>query len=142
MSSLLEKLRSTRHLVLIGGAVAYLVAILALPVTHTCSLRQACLSPRCFGRSVPYCSGRTDVYGGSEASSEQNVREGDALSYDYACTACAYSLNCKTTQVHSGAVSTQLKIPCFAEPLPVTNAALRLEWTSSISLRAPPFTAS
>ena len=142
MSSLLEKRHSKRHVAGISGAIVYLVAILAVPITHTCSLSQACLSPCCFGGSERHCSGQTGVYGGTEASSKQNVHEGGALPYDSACTACVYSLCCKTTQVHCGTASIALKIPCFGEASPITNAVMRLEWSSSISSRAPPFTTS
>lgn len=126
----------------IAVAVAYLFITFTIPLSHTCNLHkadpQACHSNGTFH----CCSFESPVCTQSEFKLKKSSCRTESRLYHSFCEACVYSMNCRATEISSAAAPIIIEIPDFVQYSPDSRITKRLEWTSSIFLRAPPVSIS
>lgn len=125
-----------------AGAIVYLLATFAAPLTHTCHLHQSSLSTCDFNRA--HRSGCREAHGvgDTEPASKQESPGGGFLSYGHQCVACIHSNTSTATEVSSGVTLGMPDVPTRTASSPPWRPLKQPEWTSSIVLRAPPFATS
>jgi hypothetical protein len=138
MSTPMQKSLSSHKRVRIAGVIIYLVATFVVPLTHTCPSRWANLAFCEFHGAHQHPSGGPSAADPTDGMPQQGDHERTHSDYGYVCTACVHSYCCRSTEVRHGNGLIVPKIPVFAESVPTSHIVTRLQWSSSILLRAPP----
>lgn len=142
MYALLNKYVITQKVSRFAGAIVYLLATFAVPLTHTCHSHQSSLSTCDFNGT--HRSGCSEAHGSRDAepASKQGSPGGGFLSYGHQCIACIHFNTCTATEVSRGVNLGMRDVPTCIASSHASRPLKRPEWTSSIVLRAPPFATS
>jgi hypothetical protein len=138
MSGFLKKWETGHKTARVAIAVAYLFAIIATPLSHTCELGKACSKHSHFGNSGHHCSGEFCTNLRFDVALKQNNCAPKALSNQDLCMACLYSIVSKSTQINTGAALVSIEVSTSSQILPLSRVVKQSAWFSSIFLRAPP----
>lgn len=122
-------------------AIVYLFITFTVPISHTCNLNKAYLQA-CHSNGTFHCCSFAAVCTQPEFNLKQSSYNIKSGFHDSLCLACVYSMNCRATEISSAATPIIIGIPAFVQSLPDSRVTRRLEWTSSIILRAPPVSIS
>lgn len=123
-------------------AITYLSVTFTTPLVHTCNLHKA-YPQGCYSNGTFHCcSLETAVRTHPEFNLKQSSYNIESGCHNSLCSACVYSMNCRSTEISPATTPIIIAIPAFVQSLPDSKVARQFEWTSSIMLRAPPVSIS
>ena len=139
MTNICKKWISAPQCLRISIAILYVYTTLTIHFYHTCHQNSkkphACIS-KCSGCCHLHKDGLTNI--NVSSLSDHSSSDNSDISYSGICLACLYSATAKssTPNIVTPLLSIQAALP--NQVLPKSSFPKRLEWLSSISLRAPP----
>ena len=123
-----------------AGAIVYLLATFAAPLTHTCHLDRPSLST-CDSNSA-HRSGCREAQGVRDAEPPSRQESPSGGFFGHECTACIHFNTSMAIEVSHGVALGIPDVPTCIASSHSSRPLKRPEWTSSIVLRAPPFATS
>ena len=121
-------------------ALLYLLTTFSLPLSHTCQLAAKDIHHRYSELTNHRHAGNNFVERRLESGqSDYNKANQPRSTY---CSACLYSVTCKTFKLRSSVLSLSAEVVAEPQRLPKPDLLKQGEWLCSISLRGPPITTS